>query len=187
MADGPHGTGRNRPGTRDRQGRKDGGKSMPQPGWWILLALLVCATSATAAVYTWRDENGVLQFSDRPPLAADGKQAPQVETIEVPEISTVSVRRLPESLADPGATPGPDAGAAQRVVMYSAAWCGVCKRARAYFQRRQIRYTEKDIEQSPQARAEFRQLGGRGVPLILVGRQQLAGFSPASFERIYRP
>jgi glutaredoxin len=71
--------------------------------------------------------------------------------------------------------------------MYSAEWCGVCKRAKSYFQENAIAFNEKDIDKSGAARREFAELGGRGVPLILVGKRKLSGFSAASFEKIYRP
>jgi glutaredoxin len=127
----------------------------------------------------------VLQFSDRPPSVANDEPVPEVRTIEVPEIETVSVRRLPESWTGVSEE-APAPGGSSRVVMYSAQWCGVCKTARRYFQEHKIRYTEKDIERSKRARQEFERLGGRGVPLILVGRKRLSGFSAASFEKVYR-
>ena len=144
-----------------------------------------------AGVYTWRDANGVLQFSDRPPEPKAGVAAPKVKTIEVPEISTVQVRQLPPFVGTgqeaTSKTAGKSKGKTPKVTMYSAEWCGVCKRAKRYFEEHKVRYTEKDIDKSKSANAEFRKLGGRGVPLILVGRKRLSGFSVASFEKIYSP
>jgi glutaredoxin len=68
------------------------------------------------------------------------------------------------------------------VVMYATAWCPYCAKARAYFKRTGTSYTEHDIEKSADARAEFKRLGGRGVPLILVGDEKMAGFSELAFE-----
>lgn len=152
----------------------------------ILFILLIGSSIPTLAeVYTWRDENGVLQFSDRPPTVVADTPGPEVRTIEVPEIGTVSVRQLPESWTGVPSESS-QAGGTNKVVMYSAEWCGVCKRAKRYFQKNKVRYTEKDIDRSKRARKEFEKLGGRGVPLILVGRKRLSGFSAASFEKIYR-
>lgn len=69
--------------------------------------------------------------------------------------------------------------------MYSTKWCGVCKKAKAYFQANQIPFREYDIEESQRARKQFEKYNGKGVPLILVGKQKMSGFSTASFERIY--
>lgn len=70
----------------------------------------------------------------------------------------------------------------QPVVMYATSWCPYCAKARAYFTRNRIAYVEHDVEKSAAARAEFRRLGGRGVPLILVGRERLDGFDELAFE-----
>lgn len=78
----------------------------------------------------------------------------------------------------PAPAPTPSAGGKQpRVVMYSTSWCPYCAQARAMFRARGIEFTEYDIEQSAQARAAHRELGGRGVPLILVGFEALRGFN----------
>lgn len=83
-----------------------------------------------------------------------------------------------------GTVPAVPAAAAGPVVMYATSWCPYCAKARAYFGRKGIAYTEYDVEKSPTANAEFRRLGGRGVPLILVGREKMSGFSEAGFDAL---
>jgi glutaredoxin len=73
---------------------------------------------------------------------------------------------------------------APTVVMYATAWCPYCAKARAYFGTTRTAYIEHDIEKSVDARAEFKRLGGRGVPLILVGREKMSGFSELAFESL---
>jgi glutaredoxin len=85
----------------------------------------------------------------------------------------------------PAAQP-PQAQPAQvPVVMYATAWCPYCAKARAYFKRTNTAYVEHDIEKSADAHAEFKRLGGRGVPLILVGGEKLRGFNELAFEAAY--
>jgi glutaredoxin len=69
-----------------------------------------------------------------------------------------------------------------KVVMYATSWCPYCARARAYFAQSGIAYVEHDVEKSAGARAEFKRLGGRAVPLIVVGREKMNGFSEVGFE-----
>jgi glutaredoxin len=69
--------------------------------------------------------------------------------------------------------------------MYATAWCPYCAKARAYFKRTNTAFVEHDIEKSADAHAEFKRLGGRGVPLILVGNEKLRGFSELAFESAY--
>jgi glutaredoxin len=68
--------------------------------------------------------------------------------------------------------------------MYATSWCQYCAQARAYFARAGIAYVEHDVEKSASANAEFKRLGGRGVPLIVVGREKLNGFSEQGFEHL---
>lgn len=63
--------------------------------------------------------------------------------------------------------------------MLSTAWCGVCKRARAWLTQNRIPFTEYDVEHDPKGQAEYRRLRGRGVPIILVGDQRMDGFNSA--------
>jgi len=74
----------------------------------------------------------------------------------------------------------------QQVVMYATSWCPYCEQARQYFRQRGIPYVEHDIENDAAARRDYRAFGGRGVPLILVGRRRMNGFSIGGFEKIYR-
>jgi glutaredoxin len=89
----------------------------------------------------------------------------------------------PQSFAQ--ASPAPPPAAAVPVVMYATAWCPYCAKARAYFKRTNTAYVEHDIEKSADAHAEFKRLGGRGVPLILVGNEKLRGFNELAFESAY--
>lgn len=82
-------------------------------------------------------------------------------------------------------TPQAQPAAAVPVVMYATAWCPYCAKARAYFKRTNTIYVEHDIEKSADAHAEFKRLGGRGVPLILVGSEKLRGFNELAFESAY--
>lgn len=93
------------------------------------------------------------------------------------------LRRLALALALASAVAGARADAPQpSVVMYATDWCGYCAKARAYFAKNGIAYVERDVEKSEHAAAEFRRLGGRGVPLIFVGRERLDGFNELAFE-----
>ncbi len=73
--------------------------------------------------------------------------------------------------------PPPDLSAFEgEVLLYSTAWCGYCKKARSLFEKSGVSFVEYDIEKSQLAAEEYRQLGGRGVPLIVINEQVLQGF-----------
>ncbi|NDY96546.1 glutaredoxin family protein [Wenzhouxiangella limi] len=69
------------------------------------------------------------------------------------------------------------------LVFFSAPWCGYCDRARAWFDDQRIDYLEIDIESSTDANRLWRDAGGRGVPLVLVGDERIAGYSIDAYQR----
>ena len=75
---------------------------------------------------------------------------------------------------------------AVQVTLYSTSWCGYCRQARQHFAKRGVRYDERDVEASAAARREYHQLGARGVPVILVGRQRMDGFDAARMDRLLK-
>ena len=136
---------------------------------WLGLLGLLPALHATE-VHQWRDADGRVVFGDRPPQGTEStvrKVKPNVYT-------------SPRIVAAPAALAADNA-----VVMYSAAWCGYCKKARHYFQSHNIVFSEYDVETSEQGRLDYERLGAHGVPVILVGQQRMNGFSEAAFESLY--
>ena len=150
--------------------------------WMLVLALVAATAGAHAEVYRWVDDDGVVHFSDGPPRDGDvGRDA--VDEIVIPEVNSAKSVEVEPTTPDRDAA----AGGGDEVVMYSASWCGVCDRARAYFERNEVPYREYDVEESTKGRKDFAAMGAKGVPVILVGDQRMIGFSPARFDRIYSP
>jgi glutaredoxin len=139
----------------------------------LLPGLLLALQPAAAEIYRWVDVNGKVHFGDAPPRNG------VVQRVE-PRVN--SYRPV---ISSPHAVSGETVESKPRVVMYSTRWCGYCKQARAYFNQESIRFSERDIERSADARRAYDRLGGQGVPLILVGEQQMSGFSIERFRRLY--
>jgi glutaredoxin len=70
------------------------------------------------------------------------------------------------------------------VVMYATRTCGYCVRARAFFAKHNIAYTEYDVKSDKQARERFKKLNGSGVPLIFVGNNRVPGFNEQLLRRL---
>ncbi len=70
------------------------------------------------------------------------------------------------------------------VVIFTTSHCGWCTRAKQYFARKGVNYEERDIERSSSAHDEFKRLGGRGVPLIMVGTEKISGFDQARLDQL---
>lgn len=63
------------------------------------------------------------------------------------------------------------------VVLYATQWCGYCQKARELMTKHSIKYFEYDIEKSSEGRAQHDRLGGKGVPVLLIGGQVVNGYN----------
>lgn len=77
--------------------------------------------------------------------------------------------------------PPPDYAAAHggKVILYATDWCGYCEKTRVYFADNNIPYHEYDIEKSEEGKRQFDDLGGSGVPVVLVNGDVIKGYDPA--------
>ncbi len=73
-----------------------------------------------------------------------------------------------------------------KVVMYGTSTCPACQAARHYFESKGVRYEEKNLEESAEARAEFGQLNGSGIPLIFVGKTRMEGFNGEQLDQLLK-
>ena len=62
------------------------------------------------------------------------------------------------------------------VVMYTTSWCPYCDRARKLLARKNVDFSEIDVESAAEKRAEMRNRSGRtSVPQIFIGDQHVGG------------
>lgn len=82
-------------------------------------------------------------------------------------------------------SPPPDFSAQhpEGVVLYATDWCGYCKKTREFFKQNNIAYVEYDIEKSAEGRAQYEQLHGSGIPLIMIRGNVLRGYDPNALKR----
>jgi glutaredoxin len=147
------------------------------------LALLGCvlAAGAFAQVYKWTDPSGKTHYGDSPPAESQAKQLKvDVRSYEGPAQVTdwaAIIRKKSPAAAAPRS---------QSITMYSTSWCPHCKRARAYFAERGIAIEDIDVEASEKNLREFKELGGGGVPLIIVGDKAMRGFDPQGMDALLK-
>jgi len=136
----------------------------------LLISTLLFSMGAFAEILKWTDSDGKVHFGDRPPAdAVTSVVKVKINTYESPNVEAMQDVLNPKD----------------KVVMYSAEWCGVCKKAKKYFKANNIPYKDYDIDKSSKGKKDFKKLGAKGVPVILVGKKRLNGFSAGSFESIY--
>ncbi|MDA9983096.1 glutaredoxin family protein [Gammaproteobacteria bacterium] len=134
----------------------------------LYASTLVCTQVAGAEVYKWVDEQGQVYYTDQP-VGITG----DASAIDLP-VNTYTEAQILDSVHR-----------SSGVVMYSASWCTVCRKASKYFRQKGITFTEYDIEISEKGRREYNKLGARGVPVILVGDKRLNGFTEEAFNKLY--
>ena len=155
----------------------------------LAVLLFVVAGSAFAAdgpttttLYKSTGPDGKTVYSDHPPV--EGREAKTL-TFKNPPASPLSAATLAyiEQLrksSDMHASGAPSSG----IVLFSAAWCGYCKKAKAYLAQKGISYREVDVE-TKDGMLAYAQAGGKsGIPLLLANGQKVLGFSPAAYDAL---
>ena len=136
-------------------------------GFLLLLLALPCA----GQVYKWVDSQGKAHYGDSPPDDVKKEQLKvEVRSHEGPAQVTDWAAILRRAT--------PPTGRIHAVTVYTAVWCGPFKRAKSYLNAQGVRFNEVDVE-TADGKREFAQMGGGGIPLILVGSKAMRGFDEA--------
>lgn len=135
----------------------------------LLFIILITAQASYGEIYKWTDKNGKVHFGDKKPRYLEAEQL----QLKINTYTSVTYDEIAIGYDE------------KKVVMYSTDWCGYCKKARKYFLENSISFTEYDIEKNRSARVRYKKMGATGVPVIIVGKKRMNGFSVKGFERIY--
>jgi glutaredoxin len=144
----------------------------------------------------WRDRVGFVKLDSPPPLSPRQAQALRSRRSERNGVGQINAarERYAEQIAqrEPGARetaaePAPEADAPELVdslVMYSADWCPVCQRAKAYLDERGIDYEERDIDDADYEAELVEKTGRRAIPVFDYDGRILSGFRPETLARL---
>lgn len=69
------------------------------------------------------------------------------------------------------------------IVMFTTEHCPYCKKAKTYLASQGVTWCERDIEWSDEDAQLFKQLGGKGTPLTVIGDVVIGGFVKSRFKR----
>lgn len=135
----------------------------------VAVAMLAAWSTSTGAAQLYRsvDAQGRIEWRDTPPVDAQPFEARKVHgnVIAAPGVP-YEVQRVARNFP---------------VTLWTAACGDPCDAAKKHLARRGIPYTEKD------GKAELELLkkttGGLEVPVLVVGRTQLKGYSAASWDK----
>ena len=70
------------------------------------------------------------------------------------------------------------------VVLYTTTWCHYCTETKRLLNEMGVAYQEIDIAHSDPGRQRFEALGGRGVPLLTIGKTVVRGYNPYEIRRL---
>jgi glutaredoxin len=76
------------------------------------------------------------------------------------------------------------------VVVYSAEWCGYCKKAKAWMTSKGVPFIERDVDKTPGAQQELQAklkaagVPGGGIPVVDWAGSIVVGFDVAAFEKL---
>jgi hypothetical protein len=127
---------------------------------------ITVASNASAQIYKWTDNKGVVHYSDTPV----NSQATSVAAAPPPPPSLA----LPYELAQ--------AARKHPVTLYTAGACAACDQGRALLKARGVPFLEKTVRTDADE-ARLKEAGSDGgLPLLLVGRVKLVGFEAASWS-----
>lgn len=154
----------------------------------VVLMLLLSCSLALAEMYQWVDEKGVVTFKDTPPPSS--KKRKKVKVYSDNDFAPAPPSQ-PAAAGKSGTTKaGSSSQAASNkssrfsgtVELYVTSWCGYCKKAESYLKSNGIPYVAYDIEKDSAADKRHKELGGRGVPLIIIGSNRMNGYSQENLE-----
>jgi len=81
-------------------------------------------------------------------------------------------------LADASAAKTGSARNCPTVEIFVTSWCGYCKMMEQALDKKGIAYRTYDVEKDDRAAKIYRDLHGRGVPLVRVGSKVVYGYDP---------
>jgi glutaredoxin len=149
-----------------------------------ILVFIACALASmvvlSATLYKSVGPDGKISYSDQPPRQGQVVMSRTFEAGPTSSLPSSAADQL-ERMRSAKTAAAPAAGG----VLYSAAWCGYCQKAKAYLADKRIPYREVDID-TKAGLATFAQTGGgNGVPLLTAGTQRVQGFSVAAYDGFF--
>ncbi|HKO67416.1 MAG TPA: glutaredoxin family protein [Burkholderiaceae bacterium] len=154
-------------------------------GTVCVLSLTLTMSAAADTVYKAVGPDGEMTYSDKPP--PDRARTDTLEFRNLPSSPLPAhVLRFREQLekSAEGRISAARAAPADKPVLFTASWCGHCKRAKSHLAAAQINYVEYDIENADGMRAFVTAGGSGGIPLLVAGDRRIQGYSAPAYDRL---
>ncbi|HEX5784920.1 MAG TPA: glutaredoxin family protein [Burkholderiaceae bacterium] len=140
------------------------------------------SAQTTTTLYKTVGPDGKVSYTDRPDPHAAKSQTLSFNHLPASPLSAETVAYI-EQLQKAGQQREAQAALGD-VVLFSAPWCGHCKKAKSHLARQQVAYREFNID-TPQGKAAYAQAGGKsGVPFLVARGQHVLGYSASAYDAL---
>ena len=136
----------------------------------LICTIVLLPTAYGVKLYKWVDEDGNVTYNDRPPPEPG-------YTVEQKDFKLGGQTAAKSNgAADKAAEENP-------VVLYTAPKCTACDMARAYLDKREVPFTDKNVSGDAEAIKELQEKSGAlTVPTIMVGSKVMKGYMESLLE-----
>lgn len=148
----------------------------------VLCATIFLFNANAGTVYKVVGPDGKITYSDHEP-----EQGQSSKALNFNDLPSSPVPPLPAELNKPKTAQQsrpPPAEVHSRNVIFTASWCGYCKKAKAYLRNKGVSVGELDID-TPSGRESYRSMGGSGIPLLLYQGRRVQGFSEPAYNAVF--
>lgn len=156
--------------------------SQPEKNTWNLARVWLAVKTSVESWLGHEDQKITPQNAPSTAVTVAAKPA----TKAAPESTVISNENMGEILSqiEQDQQAKADALSRQSVEIFTAPWCGYCKKAIAFLELNQVAYEEHDVSQSPAAALRQKMLGGgSGVPFAVINGEKISGWSQQAYAR----
>jgi glutaredoxin len=122
----------------------------------------------------WRDKVGFVEMDSAPPLSpAMAERTRDRRYAASSGARGAGVQRVAARMPD-------------KIILYSADWCGWCRKAKRHLDGLGINYEIRDIDIPQNMNDLVAKTGQRGIPVLDVGGRVVTGFSPGKYDELIR-
>jgi glutaredoxin len=151
----------------------------------LAVALLAGAAASAQTVYKSVGADGKIVYSDHAPT--EGRLEKTMKFELASSALPASAASYMEQFRKSHPAGAAAATEARGVTLYSAVWCGYCRKAKAWLGEHGVSYTDIDVDAPGGTAALAQATGGRsGIPVLVVDGHTLNGFSVGAYDAMFK-